>query len=205
MPTPIPPTTPPLAKLLGSQLADLVPLLFLTEPAASLVAQCTGTIAALQALEAADLLTEATRLTAHALPKREAVWWACMCARHTAQNPMAPADQRALETAEAWVFKGEDTLRRRAFEHAQESNFATPEAWAGVAAFWSGDSMSPFGQAPVPPAPHLAGTAVAGSVLLAAVRDPPDRRPARLGRFLASARDIAAGGTGRLAAEEAVA
>jgi hypothetical protein len=42
---------------------------------------------------------------------------------------------------------------------------------------------------------------VAGSVLLAAVRDPPDRREARLGRFLASARDIAAGGTGRLAPE----
>jgi hypothetical protein len=207
MPTPIPqpPKTAPLAKLLGSRLTDLVPLLFLTEPAASLVAQCADNVAALEALEAANLLTEATRLTAHALPRREAVWWACMCARHTSPNPMPPADQRALEDAESWVFKGEDALRRRAFEHAQESNFATPEAWAGVAAFWSGDSMAPLGQAPVPPAAHLAGTAVAGSVLLAAVRDPPDRRTARLGRFLASARDIAAGGTGRLAAEEAVA
>jgi hypothetical protein len=191
----------PLAKLLGARLVDLVPLLFLTEPAAALVGGCADTVAALQALEAANLLTEAARLTSHALPKREAVWWACMCARHTGAVPMPPADQRALEDAEAWVFKGDDALRRRAFEHAQEANFATPEAWAGVAAFWSGDSMSPAGQAPVPPAPHLAGTAVAGSVLLAAVRDPPDRREARLGRFLASARDIAAGGTGRLAPE----
>ncbi len=208
MPPPPPLPTPnagKLVKLHGARLADLVPLLFLTEPAASLVAQCDDAVAALQALEAANLLTEAARLTAHALPKREAVWWACMCARHTTPAPMPPADQRALEDAEAWVFKGEDLLRRRAFEHAQESNFATPEAWAGVAAFWSGDSMSPLGQAPVPPAPHLAGTAVAGSVLLAAVRDPPDRRTPRLSRFLASARDIAAGGTGRLAPEEAVA
>ncbi len=196
------PNAMPLGKLLGANLADLVPLLFLTEPAAGLVAQCADNVAALQALEAADLLTEAARLTAHALPRREAVWWACMCARHTAPAAMPPADQRALEDAEAWVFKGEDALRRRAFEHAQESNFATPEAWAGVAAFWSGDSMAPLGQASVPPAPHLAGTAVAGSVLLAAVRDPVDRRAARLGRFLASARDIAAGGTGRLPAEE---
>jgi hypothetical protein len=195
------PKTLPPSKLLGSKLADLVPLLFLTEPAASLVAQCADTLAALQALEAADLLTEATRLTSHALPKREAVWWACMCARHTAPAAMPPADQRALEDAEAWVFKGEDALRRRAFEHAQESNFASPEAWAGVAAFWSGESMAPLGQATVPPAPHLAGTAVAGSVLLSAVRDPVERRAARLGRFLAASRDIAAGGTGRLPAE----
>jgi hypothetical protein len=195
------PKTLPLSKLLGSRLADLVPLLFLTEPAAGLVAQCADTLAALQALEAADLLTEATRLTSHALPKREAVWWACMCARHTAPAAMPPADQRALEDAEAWVFKGEDALRRRAFEHAQESNFASPEAWAGVAAFWSGESMAPLGQATVPPAPHLAGTAVAGSVLLSAVRDPVERRAARLGRFLAASRDIAGGGTGRLPAE----
>jgi hypothetical protein len=190
----------PLSKLQGAKLADLVPLLFLTEPASGLVAQCADTVAALQALEAAELLTEAARLTAHALPKREAVWWACMCARHTAAA-LLPADQRALEDAEAWVFKGEDALRRRAFEHAQESNFASPEAWAGVAAFWSGESMAPLGQATVPPAPHLAGTAVAGSVLLSAVRDPVDRRAARLGRFLAASRDIAAGGTGRLPAE----
>ncbi len=195
------PNVVPLSKMQGAKLADLVPLLFLTEPAAGLVTQCADTVAALQALEAADLLTEAARLTAHALPKREAVWWACMCARHTALAAMPPADQRALEDAEAWVFKGEDSLRRRAFEHAQESNFASPEAWAGVAAFWSGDSMAPLGQANVPPASHLAATAVAGSVLLAAVRDPAERRAARLSRFLASARDIAAGGTGRLAAE----
>ena len=195
------PNVVPLSKLLVARLADLVPLLFLTEPASGLVAQCADTVAALQALEAAELLTEAARLTAHALPKREAVWWACMCARHTASAALLPADQRALEDAEAWVFKGEDALRRRAFEHAQESNFASPEAWAGVAAFWSGESMAPLGQANVPPAPHLAGTAVAGSVLLSAVRDPVDRRAARLGRFLAASRDIAAGGTGRLPAE----
>ena len=201
-PLPQTPNVVTLSKLLGAKLADLVPLLFLTEPAAGLVAQSADTVAALQALEQAELFTEAARLSAHALPRREAVWWACMCARHTSPAAMPPADQRALEDAEAWVFKGEDALRRRAFEHAQESNFASPEAWAGVAAFWSGDSMAPLGQANVPPAPHLAGTAVAGSVLLAAVRDPVDRRAARLRRFLASARDIAAGGTGRLAAEE---
>jgi hypothetical protein len=192
-----------LAKLRGAMLADLLPLLFLTEPAASAVTGATDPVSALDKLESAGLLTEAARLVSHALPRREATWWACMCARHTAADPMPTADLRALEAAEAWVFRGEDPVRRKAFEHAQEANFATPEAWAAVAAFWSGDSMAPAGQAPVPPAPHLAGTAVAGSVLLAAVRHPPDRRQGRLLQFLASARDIASGGSGRLTPEGA--
>lgn len=193
-------TGQPLAKLRLKTVPELAPLLSLTGQAAACADGQTDPAALLARLEADGHHTEAVRLIAHALPKREAVWWACMCARHTAAA-LLPADQRALEDAEAWVFKGEDALRRRAFEHAQESNFASPEAWAGVAAFWSGESMAPLGQATVPPAPHLAGTAVAGSVLLSAVRDPVDRRAARLGRFLAASRDIAAGGTGRLPAE----
>jgi hypothetical protein len=52
----------------------------------------------------------------------------------------------------------------------------------------------------VAPAPHLTGTAVAGAINLAAVRGDPLRRDARLARFLDSARDIAAGGAGRLPA-----
>jgi hypothetical protein len=199
MPDPVPgPGATPFAKLRGAKLQDLLPLLFLTEPAAGTVAAAADTVGALEALQAAGLLTEAARLMSHALPRREATWWACMCARHTAPDPLPTADQRALDAAEAWVFRGEDPVRRRAFEHAQEANFSSPEAWAAVAAFWSGDSMSPLGQPPVPPAPHLAGTAVAGSVLLAAVRNPPERREKRLLQFLHAARDIAAGGSGRL-------
>ena len=94
-----------------------------------------------------------------------------------------------------------ERTRRAAFDLAQASGFGTPEAWAAVAAFWSGDSMAPEGQPAVPPAPHLTGTAVAGAVALAAVRGDAARRDARLKRFLESGRNIAAGGPGRLPAE----
>ena len=63
--------------------------------------------------------------------------------------------------------------------------------------------MSPEGQPAVPPAPHLAGTAAAGAVALAAVRGDVTRREERLRRFLESGRNIAAGGPGRLPAETA--
>ena len=63
--------------------------------------------------------------------------------------------------------------------------------------------MAPVGQPVVPPAPNLAGTAIAGRIALASVRTDPTRQMARLQSFLTSAHDIAAGGTGRLPPETA--
>ena len=157
---------------------------------------------ALQRLEASGFLVEAARMVAHALPKREAVWWACMCAMHTAPADLGENDRLARELAENWVRQQNDKLRREAMAKAEAADFGTPEAWAAVAAFWSGDSMAPEGQAAVPPPGHLCGTAVAGSIVLAAVRGDPLRQPARLKRFLESGRNIAAGGPGRLPPEE---
>ena len=75
-------------------------------------------------------------------------------------------------------------------------------AWAAVAAFWSGGSVAPEGPPVVPPADHHTGHAIAGGVVIAALRGDPARAPDRFARFLLSARDIAGGGAGRLAPEE---
>ncbi len=193
--------TTSLPKLRQMPLADALALAGLPPAAGASVADLPDVPAAVLALRSAGLAGEAARLVAFALPKREAVWWACMCARAVPAE-VKNDDRLALEQAEAWVFKPTDETRRQAFAHAQAAEFGTPEAWAAVAAFWSGDSMAPAGQAPVPPAPNLAGTAVAGSVALAAVRTRPERRGERLERFLASAAEIAGGGSGRMTPEE---
>ena len=191
-----------LTKLAGS-FPGLAPRLSLTPEAAAATEGCAQVVEALDRLEAGGLLLEATRLVAHALPKREAVWWASMCAVHTAPADLPQADRIAREAAEDWVRQQTEKSRRVAWDHAQASGCATPEAWVAIAAFWSGDSMSPEGQPAVPPAPHLPGTAVAGAVALASVRGDAKRQPTRLRRFLESARNIAAGGPGRLPAETA--
>ena len=85
--------------------------------------------------------------------------------------------------------------------HFQRAALVSPEAWIGVGAFWSGGSMSPVGQPSMEPARNLCGTAIAGSVLLASVRGDGSRQPVRLQSFLASARDIAANGPGRIPSE----
>jgi uncharacterized protein DUF6931 len=193
----------PLVKLAGRDLAAVTPHLALAPPAEELLARCTEASEALDRLESAGFLVEATRLVAHTLPKREAVWWACMCVAHTAPADLPAADRAAREAAEDWVRQQTDRSRRLAWEHAQASGCVSPEAWAAVAAFWSGGSMSPEGQPDVPPAPHLCGQAAAGAVALAAVRGDAVRRDDRLHRFLESGRNIAAGGPGRLPAEAA--
>ncbi len=191
-----------LGKILDTDFAAIRPRVGLSTDAATVLTNVTLVPDALQRLEAAGFLVEAARLVAHALPKREAVWWACMCAFHTAPPDLSENDRLARELAENWVRQQSDKLRREAMAKAEAGDFATPEAWAAVAAFWSGDSMAPEGQAAVPPAAHLCGTAVAGAVVLAAVRGDPLRQPARLKRFLESGRNIAAGGPGRLPPEE---
>ncbi len=193
----------PLLKLRAVPMAEVLPRLGFTGESATLIQYEPDAAVALARLEEAGFVNEAAKLMAHALPRREAVWWACMCARHTTPPDLPEPDRQAVTAAETWVRKPSDEMRREAFDHAQQAGFGTPEAWAAVAAFWCGDSMSPLGQPKTPPAPHLAGTAVIGSVVLSAVRGFPERRQDRLTRFLASGRDIAAGGAGRLPEETA--
>jgi hypothetical protein len=188
---------------LASALPPLLPRLELEPPAAAVLAGAATAAEGILRLEAAGLRNEAARLAAHALPKREAVWWGCMCARAVPDPALLPVDAEALAAAEAWVRKpGDDALRRAAMEAAQRTAFRTPEAWAAVGAFWSGGSMAPPGQPVVPPPDHLTGVAISGGVVLAAVRLRPERAQDRLARFLVAARDIAAGGAGRIPRED---
>jgi len=191
-------TLPKLATLL----APLLPRLELEPPAAAALIGATTAAEGVTALAAAGFGPEAARLVAHALPKREAVWWACMCARAVPDASLPAADLAALTAAEHWVRKpGDDALRRACMQAAEKTGFRSPEAWAAVGGFWSGGSMAPEGLPAVPPGEHLTGVAISGAIVLAAVRHRPERAPARFERFIAAAQEIAGGGAGRIPPE----
>ncbi|MSP00699.1 MAG: hypothetical protein EXR07_06570 [Acetobacteraceae bacterium] len=192
-----------LTKLAGAELATILERATLSPEAQAPLRGCADVGDAIDRLEAAGFSLEAVRVLAHALPKREGVWWACMCSASTAPADLPEPDRMARETAETWVRQQRDEQRRAAMAHAENGAFQTPEAWVGVAAFWSGDSMSPKGQPAVPPPPHATGGAVAGAVALASARGNIERHAARLKRFLESGRNIATGGPGRIPPEEA--
>lgn len=150
-------------------------------------------------LMAQKRLDEAVKFLAFGLPPREAVWWACVCARMELGEAVAEPIVSALHAAETWVRKPTDDNRRAAMAAAQVAKFESPAAWAAVAAFWSCGSMAPPELPAVPPAPHLLGIAVAGAVTLAAVLVAPEQADEKRERYVAAAVHIANGGNGHVA------
>jgi hypothetical protein len=189
--------TAPSSKL-AVPLMPLLPHMELDASGQKLLDGAEDAATGVERLQGAGRMIEAARIVAYALPKREAVWWACMCARATPDTKATPDDQAALDAAESWVRLPDEKSRRAAMAAAEKAKFGSAEAWAAIGAFWSGGSLAPEGQPEVPPAEHLTGSAIAGAVLLAAVRIRPEKQLERLARYLESARSIATGGAGRM-------
>lgn len=188
-----------LKKVAPAPAKELCAELQLEDEAKAILLEGQDVQAFIKGLIDAGMLEAACKVLARALPRREAVWWACLCAR-CAMPPDAP-DQLAqtLAAAEAWVYKPADDIRRAAYAKAEAIGLLTPPAWAAMAAYWADGSMAPP-DAPMVPAPaHLTAIAVGGAMALAAVVDPaPDKIPAAWEGFLTRGLDIAQGGNGRL-------
>ncbi len=128
----------------------------------------------------------ALRVAAHALPAREAVWWACQCAKTVGPSP-------ALQAAERWVVAPSDETRRAALPAAEAAGVGTPAGCAALAAFLSGGSLGPPDVAEVLPPAGAAAQAAGGAASLAAVIKEPEKAAERFKKFLALANDVAAG------------
>ena len=153
-------------------------------------------LAFLDALSARDLYADAVQFLSRALPKREAVWWSCLCARDLPADDKQPELGGGLSAAEAWVYKPNEDNRRKAEKAANAIKASHPARWTAMAAFWSGGSLAPPGAPEAKPPEDFTAKAVAGAILLAAGLDPKET-DARNRRFLAAGIDIAKGGTGR--------
>ncbi len=191
------------SKLATGDLASLIPHLGL-KPEASAATEGSSRVEDMLAkLEAAGFLIEATRLMAHALPKRETVWWSCMCAGHTAPPDLPEADQKCRRAAEEWVRQQNEKralcgMGSGAGERVR--NAGGVDCCGGILE-WRLDVAG--GPARRAAAAAFHGNAVAGVIALSAVRGDVTRRDARLHRFLESGRNIAVGGPGRLPPETA--
>jgi hypothetical protein len=187
----------PLKKILAAPAADIAGLAKLSAEAMAALRPELDPTGFFEALVRIGLLSDAVRFLAHALPKREAVWWACLCARDSLTDEPPPAVAAALQAAERWVYAVSEENRREAMARAEAAGFNNPASWAAVAAFWSGGSMAPPNAPVVPPGDGLTAAAVAGAILLAAVQREPERATEKYRQFIASGMDVADGGSGR--------
>jgi hypothetical protein len=141
------------------------------------------------------LYKEAISFLAHALPKREAVWWACLCVRQAGGPGMAGKELAALKAAVGWVLDPTEDNRRAAEEPGKAADFSTAAGCAAMAAFWSDGSLNPPNLPAVPPDPLMTAQAVAGSVQLGAVQEGPLKVLEMQRRFLDIGIGVAEGQT----------
>ena len=97
----------------------------------------------LDLLTARGLFKDATRFLAHALPKREAVWWAVLCVWEVVGPSPPEPIEAGLRAAEAWVKDASETNRRAARAAAKVAGLSSPAGLTASAAFQSGGSLGP--------------------------------------------------------------
>ena len=81
-------TQPPVA---ARTMAEFIDLAGLGDDAKAVLVPAHGPRQYVQALLDQALHADAVRFLAHALPKREGIWWAWVCARRVSGEPPAPA------------------------------------------------------------------------------------------------------------------
>ena len=139
---------------------------------------------------------DAIKLLAHALPKRLAVWWACLAARRAQTPETSEENLQALIVTEAWAKKPTEPNRLQCKALAEATQFKTPSSWAATAATWCAGSMTNEGEPEVPPPAYLYAHAVAGCVSLAAATIDAEKIEEYYELLLAQGIDLACGGNG---------
>jgi uncharacterized protein DUF6931 len=137
------------------------------------------------------MFPEAVRFLAFALPKRECVWWAWVCARKASGAEPAPSIRAALEATERWIVKPTDAHRREAMKAAEAADLGTPAGCAALAVFFTGGSMAPPNVPAVAPGEFSTAKAVTGTIILAAVSAEPARAADKFREYLKLGLEVA--------------
>ena len=165
----------------------------LPEPHRGLIRQNEEPESLLYALRQRLLWDASVRMLAFTLPEREAIWWSCMCVRHTVST-FEKLEQRAVEAAEAWVRQPEPSFKYEAALAARDCPTELPGSWSAYGVGWSHrEKFAPSA---------CGGRGAVSAVLRTAKRDGADRVEPRLKRFVLSGIDVGNGGAGRLSPEE---
>ena len=187
-----------LVKVQALTAAELLQNFEVSEEAEEHLVPDTAPEVSIDRLMEAGLYPDAIKLLAHGLPKREAVWWACLAARDI-QNPQTDEDNvNALAAAESWVKKPSEEVRLRCKAFGEKTKHKTPASWAATAASWCHGSLAAPDEPPIEPPEHLYAHAVAGSVTLAAVLSDPVDPSKQFNRYMQQGLNLARGGNGRI-------
>jgi len=137
--------------------------------------------------------SDAVGYLARALPKREAVWWGCVCVREAFEQELTDDELRAVMAAEAWVRESSEERARTAAACAQGPAGESAAGMLALAARFAAQVMSSFDGRTTSPPSHVTGAMVGGAVVLSAVAGDPLFMEDRYRNFLAKGVHLARG------------
>ncbi|MFV8783874.1 DUF6931 family protein [Microbulbifer sp. SA54] len=187
-----------LVKVQAATAAELLVNIDLSDEASAHIVADTAPEISIVRLMDAGLYADAVKLLSHGLPKREAVWWACLCTRDVHNPQTDENNSKALHAAESWVKNPTEERRQICKRMGQLTKHQTPASWAATAASWCHGSLSEPGEPVIEPPQHLYAHAVSGSVTLAAVLSDPVDPTSAFKKYLAQGLDLARGGNGKV-------
>jgi hypothetical protein len=190
------PTTAPVATAVAATaltLAATCAYLEFGEDVGELAATAKTPDALIDELAKQGKVHDALRLRAHLLPKRQAVWWACLCVREDVDAALPPVQLAAMKAAEDWVREPDEEHRRIAEKRSEDAKYSGVGATLALSAFWSEGSIAPEGNQDVLADERLTSQGVAAALISAAYHGDPAQAPKRTEAFLAKGRDMANG------------
>jgi hypothetical protein len=138
---------------------------------------------------------DAVGFCAYLLPRREAVFWACLCVRALAKDSVI-AGEPILRTAEAWCVEPGERARRAALEAGRSGDREWAATWAAFAAGWSGGTWRAGADGDIACAPSQTAQGVRAAVLVAMCRVRMADRASEMTRLIEEAVRLAEGHAG---------
>lgn len=151
-------------------------------------------------LSSANQWADAISVLTSALPKREAIWWACRCAEEMELMATNKWEAMALKAAEKWAFKPTPENRQDAFMQAQKSDSPSAGTLACMAVVFTEDKLE-LGDDQVVEfdASKFVGIAKA-VILISASEKKGEQYTEALKQFMLKGEHIARGGSGKIQA-----
>ncbi len=144
-------------------------------------------------LKGRQLYQDALSFTVHLLPKREAIWWGCLCIWKMCRPEPKGPEVEALRATVHWVLSNNEDSRQAAGKAGKAAGPGVPAGSLALAAFWTDGSMAPPGLPDVAAPPLLAAKTVAAALDLAIARADPSRKAEYQQSFLHLATEVANG------------
>ncbi|MCK6265167.1 hypothetical protein KP803_17970 [Vibrio sp. ZSDE26] len=166
-----------------------------SEETLSLITEDSSINESIEILNANEQYFDLCQFFAHALPVREAIWWAALCLEQRKED-WNPTQIQCIETAKSWAQTPSEELRRKAELFATRLNVNCGPSWLAQAVFWNGSGSIVAPDLPqVMPDALLYSKAVAGSINHAAALPEWEHTHRYYHYAIETATNIAKGGT----------